>query len=184
MHGFGLVRYGSTPVSSYIFFPQRLPTLYPQILDSPVFLQKNILLSDWTAVVCLQYREIWQLIGYTTRILAFWCKRLWAIYIKHQRKRKRLTSTGVCVSLINMCASARLSLRHSLPMAIFSHNTFSSLRSQSVTLKVRFHKAHLTCFYLLSAYLLFSGRSSVWTGLRLHIKGELLQQITKIASWS
>lgn len=58
MHGFGLVRYGSTPVSSYIFFPQRLPTLYPQILDSPVFLQKNILLSDWTAVVCLQYRKI------------------------------------------------------------------------------------------------------------------------------
>lgn len=50
MHGFGLVRYGSTPVSSYIFFPQRLPTLYPQILDSPVFLQKNILLSDWTCV--------------------------------------------------------------------------------------------------------------------------------------
>lgn len=41
MHGFGLVRYGSTPVSSYIFFPQRLPTLYPQILDSPVFLQKT-----------------------------------------------------------------------------------------------------------------------------------------------
>ena len=63
MHGFGLVRYGSTPVSSYIFFPQRLPTLYPQILDYPVFLQKNILSSDWTAVVCLQYREIWQLIG-------------------------------------------------------------------------------------------------------------------------
>ena len=63
MHGFGLVRYGSTPVSSYIFFPQRLPTLYPQILDSPVFLQKNIVLSDWTAVVCLQYREIWQIIG-------------------------------------------------------------------------------------------------------------------------